>query len=238
MIGAALLWVGWFGFNAVSRLGANNSAGMTMLVTHISAAVASLTWMVVVVEKIKTGKPSLVGIVTGMVAGLASITPASAAVGPMGAIIIGFLAGIICYFACDLLKSGLKIDDSLDVFAVHGVGGFMGTLLAAFLGTEMFGGQRITTETAISQSKTQALGVGVTLVWSVVATIIFVFICKATVGLRVINEDEEIGLDLAEQGEQSYTLWTQRKSLICTSEATCKKAKPRPDRSGRGFYNQ
>ena len=234
MIGAALLWVGWFGFNAVSRLGANNSAGMTMLVTRISAAVASLTWMVVVVEKIKTGKPSLVG----MVAGLASITPASGAVGHMGAIIIGFLAGIICYFACDLLKSGLKIDDSLDVFAVHGVGGFMGTLLAAFLGTEMFGGQRITTETAISPSKTQALGVGVTLVWSVVATIIFVFICKATVGLRVINEDEEIGLDLAEQGEQSYTLWTQRKSLICTSEATCKKAKPRPDRSGRGFYNQ
>lgn len=204
MMGAALLWVGWFGFNAGSQLAANNSAGMTMLVTHISAAVASLTWMVV--EKIKTGKPGLVGIVTGMVAGLASITPASGAVGPTGAIIIGFLAGIICYFACDLVKSGLKIDDSLDVFAVHGVGGIMGTLLAAFLGTEMFGGQGINKETAIAQFMTQALGVGVTIVWSVVATIIIVFICKATVGLRVTDEEEETGLDLAEHGEQSYTL--------------------------------
>ena len=140
------------------------------------------------------------------VACLASITPASGAVGPMGAIIIGFLAGIICYFACDLVKSGLKIDDSLDVFAVHGVGGIMGTLLAAFLGTEMFGGQGINKDTAIAQFMTQALGVGVTLVWSAVSTIIIVFICKATVGLRVSEEDEETGPDLAEHGEQSYTL--------------------------------
>ena len=204
MMGAALLWVGWFGFNAGSQLAANNSAGMTMLVTHISAAVASLTWMVV--EKIKTGKPGLVGIVTGMVAGLASITPASGVVGPMGACIIGLLAGIVCYFACDVVKSMLKIDDSLDVFAVHGVGGIMGTLLAAFLGTGMFGGMGINKETAISQFMTQALGVGVTLVWSAVATVIIVFICKATVGLRVSEEDEETGLDLAEHGEQSYTL--------------------------------
>lgn len=173
MMGTALLSVSWFGFNAGSQLAANNSAGMTILVTHISAAVASLTWMVV--EKFKTGKPGLVAIVTGTTARLASITPASGAVGPIGAIIIGFLAGIICYFACDLVKSGLKIDDSLDVCAVHGVGGIMGILLAAFLGTEMFGGQGIHKETAIAQFMTQALGVGVTLVWSVVATIIIVF---------------------------------------------------------------
>ena len=205
MMGAALLWVGWFGFNAGSQLAANNSAGMTMLVTHISAAVASLTWMVV--EKIKTGKPGLVGIVTGMVAGLASITPASGVVGPMGACIIGLLAGLVCYFACDIIKSGLKIDDSLDVFAVHGVGGIMGTLLAAFLGTKMFGGMGLSEgTTAISQFITQVLGVGVTLVWSGVATVLIVFICKATVGLRVDEGAEETGLDLADHGEQSYTL--------------------------------
>mgnify|MGYP003641417168 CR=1 FL=1 len=204
MMGAALLWVGWFGFNAGSQLSAGGSAGMTMLVTHISAAVASLTWMVV--EKIRTGKPGLVGIVTGMVAGLASITPASGHVGPMGACIIGLLAGIVCYFACDFIKSVLKIDDSLDVFAVHGVGGIMGTLLVAFLGLDLFGGQGINKDTAISQFITQVIGVGVTLIWSVVATVIIVFICKATVGFRVSEEDEETGLDIAEHGEQSYTL--------------------------------
>ena len=204
MIGAALLWVGWFGFNAGSQLAANNSAGMTMLVTHISAAVASFTWMIV--EKIKSGKAGLVGIVTGMVAGLASITPASGVVGPIGAMIIGLAAGVICYFACDLVKSAWKIDDSLDVFAVHGVGGIMGTLLAAFLGTGMFGGQGINKESAISQFITQATGVGVTVLWSGIATIIIVLICKATVGLRVSEDEEETGLDLAEHGEHSYSL--------------------------------
>lgn len=204
MMGAALLWVGWFGFNAGSQLAAGGSAGMTMLVTHISAAMASLTWMVV--EKIKTGKPGLVGIVTGMVAGLASITPASGNVGPMGAMIIGLLAGIICYFACDFVKSKLGIDDSLDVFAVHGVGGIMGTLLVAFLGTEAFGGGGINAGSAIAQFGTQVLGVAVTLVWSVIATVIIVIICKKTVGFRVSNQDEETGLDIAEHGEQSYTL--------------------------------
>lgn len=204
MMGAALLWVGWFGFNAGSQLAAGGSAGMTMLVTHISAAMASLTWMVV--EKIKTGKPGLVGIVTGMVAGLASITPASGNVGPMGAMIIGLLAGIICYFACDFVKSKLNIDDSLDVFAVHGIGGIMGTLLVAFLGTGAFGGGGINKETAIAQFGTQVLGVGVTLVWSAVATVIIVLICKKTVGLRVSDEAEDTGLDIAEHGEQSYSL--------------------------------
>lgn len=202
--GAALLWVGWFGFNAGSQLSAGNSAGMTMLVTHISAAMASLTWMAV--EKIRTGKPGIVGLVTGMVAGLASITPASGNVGPMGAMIIGLLAGIVCYFACDIVKSKLRIDDSLDVFAVHGVGGIMGTLLVAFLGTGLFGGGGINKETALAQFGTQALGLGVTVVWSIVATVLIVFVCKATVGFRVSAEEEETGLDLAEHGEQSYSL--------------------------------
>lgn len=202
MIGASMLWVGWFGFNAGSQLGANGNAGMTMLVTHISAAVASLTWAAV--ETIRNGKPGLVGIVTGMVAGLASITPASGNVGVAGACIIGILAGIICYFACDIVKSKLGVDDSLDVFAVHGVGGIMGTLLVAFLGTAAFGGLGINKDSAIAQFGTQLLGVGVTVVWSVIATVIIVFVCKLTVGLRVDEQTEEEGLDLAEHGETNY----------------------------------
>ena len=202
--GAALLWVGWFGFNAGSQLAANNAAGMTMLVTHISAAVASLTWMTV--EWIRGGKPGMVGIVTGTIAGLASITPASGVVGPMGAIIIGFLAGIICYFMCDIIKGKMKIDDSLDVFAVHGVGGIMGTLLAAFLGTAAFGGQGINADSAMAQFILQVKGLVVTCVWSAIATVIIVYICKAVTGLRVDEEAEEQGLDLAEHGENGYNL--------------------------------
>ncbi|MDB2499861.1 ammonium transporter [bacterium] len=200
MIGASMLWVGWFGFNAGSQVAANEAAGMTMLVTHISAAVASLTWMVV--EWLKTGKPGLVGIVTGMVAGLATITPASGAVGPMGAVCIGFLAGIVCYFACGFVKNKLGIDDSLDVFAVHGVGGIMGTILVAVFGVAAFGG--LSDHAIGAQLFTQAKGVGVTVVWSGVATIIIVYICKAVTGLRVTQEVEYTGLDQEEHGETSY----------------------------------
>ena len=185
MIGASMLWVGWFGFNAGSQGGASVAAGMTMLVTHIAAATASLTWMVI--EKLKTGKAGLVGIVTGMVAGLATITPASGHVGPMGAIILGLLAGSVCYFACSFVKDKLRIDDTLDVFAVHGVGGMMGSLLVAFVGVKALGGS---VENAGSQFGTQIVGVGVTAIWSVVGTIIVVMIIKATIGLRV-SEDEE-----------------------------------------------
>ena len=131
MIGASMLWVGWFGFNAGSALAANGDAGMAMAVTHISAATGSLVWLCI--EWVKFGKPSLVGIVTGMVAGLATITPASGFVGPMGALIIGLAGGLVCYYAVGLIKHKLKIDDSLDVFAVHGVGGSIGTLLVAIL---------------------------------------------------------------------------------------------------------
>ncbi len=200
MMGASMLWVGWFGFNAGSQLSAGGSAGMTMLVTHISAAVASLTWMTV--EWIKNGKPGLVGIVTGMVAGLATITPASGNVGPMGAIMIGFTAGIVCYFACGFVKGVLKIDDTLDVFAVHGLGGIMGTLLLAVLGTETFGGFGV--ENVGVQLGKQLFGVGVVVIWSIIATTIITFICKKTVGLRVDQETEHGGLDQAEHGEGAY----------------------------------
>ncbi|WOO41984.1 ammonium transporter [Rubellicoccus peritrichatus] len=200
MIGASMLWVGWFGFNAGSQLAANESAGMTMLVTHISAAVASLTWMAI--EWIKNGKPGLVGIVTGMVAGLATITPASGNVGPLGALIIGFLAGLVCYFACGIVKNKLRIDDTLDVFAVHGVGGIMGTILVAVLGVEMFGGTGV--ESIGGQLKTQFIALGAVIGWSAIATVIIVFICKATTGLRVSQEAENTGLDQTEHGETAY----------------------------------
>ena len=203
MIGASMLWVGWFGFNAGSQLAANGSAGMTMLVTHLSASTAALTWAAV--EKFKTGKCGLVGIVTGMIAGMATITPASGAVGPMGAILLGFLAGVICYFMCGVVRKGLKIDDSLDVFAVHGVGGILGTLLAAVFGHQMFGG--VLGEFNIgSQLVVQAQSLAITIGWSVVGTVVIVFIVRAVTGLRVSEDAEQRGLDQAEHGETAYTL--------------------------------
>ena len=202
MIGAAMLWVGWFGFNAGSQLAANEAAGLTMLVTHIAAATASLTWMVI--EKIKTGKAGLVGIVTGMVAGLATITPASGNVGPVGALILGVLAGVVCYFACGFVKDKLGIDDTLDVFAVHGVGGMMGSILVAILGTSAFGGSGV--ENVGAQLKTQFIGVGVTAALSVVGTVFIVFILRATTGLRVSEEEENEGLDKSVHGESAYSL--------------------------------
>lgn len=200
MIGASMLWVGWFGFNAGSQVAAGAAAGMTMLVTHISAAVASLTWMCV--EWLKTGKPGLVGIVTGMVAGLATITPASGSVGPMGAICIGFLAGLICYFMCGIIKERLGIDDSLDVCAVHGVGGCLGTVSLALFGSAAFGGVGI--EHVGSQFMIQLKALGFTILWSGVATFIIVLVCKAVTGLRVSDENIHEGLDQAEHGEASY----------------------------------
>jgi len=202
MIGAAMLWVGWFGFNAGSQGAANGAAGLTMLVTHIAAATASLTWMVV--EKIKTGKAGLVGIVTGMVAGLATITPASGNVGPVGALILGFLAGIVCYFACGFVKEKLGIDDTLDVFAVHGVGGMMGSILVAVLGTSTFGGSGV--DNVGEQLVTQLIGVGATAALSIVGTVVIVYIIQATVGLRVSEEEENEGLDKSVHGESGYTL--------------------------------
>ncbi len=206
MTGAAMLWVGWFGFNAGSAAAADTSAGMAMLVTHLSAATASLVWMLV--EWRSTGKPGLVGIVTGMVAGLATITPASGSVGPLGAIIIGASAGIICYYACGFIKEKLGIDDSLDVAAVHGVGGILGTLLVSYLGWKgELGGLGINTESWTDQLIVQAQGCLAAIALSVVATYIIVKVVSAlTSGIRVSEEDETKGLDQAAHGENGYSL--------------------------------
>lgn len=206
MIGASMLWVGWFGFNAGSAAAANESAGMAMLVTHLSAATASLVWMFI--EWKKTGKPGLVGIVTGMVAGLATITPASGSVGPMGAIIIGASAGLVCYFACGFIKEKLGVDDSLDVAAVHGVGGILGTLMVAYLGVQgNFGGLGINLDSANEQFIVQLQGCVAAITLSVVATYLIVKIISPLIGgIRVSDEDETKGLDQALHGENAYTL--------------------------------
>ena len=202
-IGAAMLWVGWFGFNAGSGLAANGSAGMSLLVTHLSASAAALVWGLF--ERVRNGKASLVGMVTGLVAGLATITPASGDVGPVGAIAIGSLAAAVCYFAVHLIRERMQIDDSLDVFAVHGVGGILGTLLLAFFGQESLGGLGQVKGIA-AQLGIQATGLGVTIVWSAIASAILMIVVKATIGLRVTSEDEDKGMDRAEHGENAYPM--------------------------------
>ena len=206
--GAGMLWVGWFGFNAGSALAANGDAGMAMLVTHISAATGSLAWMLM--EWVKHGKPSVLGIVTGMVAGLGTITPASGFVGPGGALIIGFTAGIVCYFATQLVKLKFKIDDSLDVFPVHGMGGILGTLLAGiFASAELgiFSGQGYAEGmTMTSQFKVQVIGVLSTFVYTAVVTFIILKLVDIMVGLRVDDEQEVQGLDLSQHDERGYDL--------------------------------
>jgi len=203
MAGAAMLWVGWFGFNAGSALAADGNAGMAMVVTHISAATASLVWMVI--EWVKYGKPSLVGIVTGMVAGLATITPAAGSVGPVGGLIIGLAGGYVCYQGVTLLKSRLKIDDSLDVFAVHGVGGMLGTLLIPFLGVTALGGAGFGEGVTMGGLfGVQLMAVVAVAVWSGVISWILLKIIGATVGLRVSNDAETEGLDITAHGESGY----------------------------------
>ena len=200
MIGASMLWVGWFGFNAGSALAANGNAGMAMVVTHISAATASLVWMLI--DWSRFGKPTLIGLVTGTIAGLASITPASGSVGPIGALIIGASAGIICYLFVNIVKKNLKIDDSLDVFAVHGVGGLLGIILVAFLVDANIGGAGYADGiNAMSQLMIQLKGTVAVLVLSVVATIVITYVVKLTVGLRVDDSSEIEGLDISSHGE-------------------------------------
>ena len=205
MAGASMLWVGWFGFNAGSALAANADAGMAMLVTHISAATASLVWLVI--EWIKFGKPSVVGIVTGTIAGLATITPASGFVGPGAALVIGFAGGVICYIAVSLVKHRFKIDDSLDVFAVHGVGGAVGILLTAIFVDAALGGAGLPEGQSVGgQFGVQLLGVAAVLAWSLLATFCIVKITKALVGLRVSEDVELEGLDITVHGESGYNL--------------------------------
>lgn len=205
MIGAAMLWVGWFGFNAGSALAADGNAGMAMTVTHLSAATASLVW--VVIEWVKFGKPSLIGVVTGMVAGLATITPASGFVGPIGGLCIGLAGGVICYYAVNIVKNIFKIDDSLDVFAVHGVGGITGTLLAAVFASASFGGAGLADGVTMgSQLAVQALGVVATIAWTAVFSWIILLITKSVCGLRVTEDQITEGLDIAGHGERGYSL--------------------------------
>ena len=202
-IGAAMLWVGWFGFNAGSQLGAGGGAGMTMLVTHLSACAAALVWCLL--ERFRNGKAGLVGMVTGLIAGLATITPASGDVGPAGAMIIGAIAAVVCYFGVSLIREKLRIDDSLDVFAVHGVGGILGTLLLAVFGQKSLGGLGAVKSVG-TQLGIQATGLAVTIVWSAVATAIIVMLVKPLIGLRVSQEQENEGMDLAEHGENAYPM--------------------------------
>ena len=204
VIGAGMLWVGWFGFNAGSALAANGDAGMAMLVTHISAAAGSLAWMAM--EWIRHGKPSVLGIVTGMVAGLGTITPASGFVGPVGALIIGATAGVVCYSATAFLKHTLKIDDSLDVFPVHGMGGILGTLLAGvFVG--ILGGVGLAEGMTMGgQVWVQFVGVAVTIVYCGVLSWIILKLVDAVIGLRVGEDEETQGLDIVLHDETGYNL--------------------------------
>ncbi len=203
MIGASMLWIGWFGFNGGSALGAGNSAGMALLVTHIAAATASLVWMFI--EWFRFGRPSLVGIATGMVAGLATVTPASGFVGIPGGLILGLAGGVACYVAVDLIRVRLKIDDSLDVFAVHGVGGVLGSLLVAYLALPAFGGLGLADGvTAGGQFMVQLSSVAVTVLWTGIASYVILKIIGAVIGLRVDQQDEIEGLDLSQHGERGY----------------------------------
>ncbi|MDB2455238.1 ammonium transporter [Planktomarina temperata] len=188
MLGAAMLWVGWFGFNGGSQLAADGGAAMALTVTHISAAAASLTWALW--ERIKYGKASLVGMVTGTIAGLASITPASGFVGPIEALLIGSVAGILCQEAVNLVRNSLKIDDTLDVFAVHGVGGIFGTIMIAVFGAGAW----------VAQIGSLVI-VGI---FTVVVTVVLVKLVSLVTPLRVSEEDEYTGLDLAAHGERAY----------------------------------
>ncbi|MBL81279.1 MAG: ammonia channel protein [Rhodospirillaceae bacterium] len=203
MIGACMLWVGWFGFNGGSALAAGQNAAMALLVTHISAAVASLVWMVI--EWRRFGRPSVVGIATGMVAGLATVTPASGFIGVPGGIILGLAGGYICYLAVDLIRGKLGIDDSLDVFAVHGVGGVLGSLLVAVLATDALSGIGLAEGMTVgSQLFVQAKSIMITVVWTAVASYAILKIAAVVGGLRVDDEAELEGLDLSQHGERGY----------------------------------
>ena len=205
VIGACMLWVGWFGFNAGSALAANGTAGMTMLATHLGAAAGSLTWMFC--EWIRFGKPSVLGIVTGMVAGLGTITPASGFVGPLGALVIGVSAGLVCFMATNYMKRSLHVDDSLDVFPVHGVGGILGTTLTGVFAATTLGGVGFAEGMTMGkQVMTQITGVLVTAVWSGAVSYLLLKLIDALVGLRVSIEHETEGLDTVLHNETGYNL--------------------------------
>ena len=201
--GTGMLWVGWYGFNGGSALGANGDAAMAITVTHISASTAALTWMII--EWVRHSKPSVLGIATGAIAGLAAITPASGVVGPIGGLAIGFTAGALCYLASTMLKIRLGYDDSLDVFGVHGVGGFIGTVMAGVFGAAAFGGNQegLAIGSQVGVQLTAAL---ITAVWAGVGSYVLLKFVDAVVGLRVDEEEESRGLDIALHDEVGYNL--------------------------------
>lgn len=204
MIGAGMLWVGWFGFNGGSALAADGSAGMAIVATHLSAATAGLVWAVL--EWKRFGKASMIGMVTGVVAGLATITPASGFVGPLGAMALGALGAVVCQFSVELIRHKVRIDDSLDVFAVHGVGGILGTLLVAVLASPKLGGMGYgVAKDMTHQALIQAIGVAAVIGWSIIATIAILFVVKAVIGLRAGPEQINDGLDLTHHGERAFT---------------------------------
>jgi len=204
--GAAMLWVGWFGFNAGSSWAADGLAGMAMLVTHISAATGALTWMAI--EWIKSGKPTIVGIATGMVAGLATITPAAGSVGPEGALLIGFMAGTICFYATQAVKGVFGIDDSLDVFPVHGVGGIIGIIMVSFLGVQggLLGSSAGEEWIPMEQLMIQLKGIVVIGIWTAIASWVILKAISSFTPLRVTEEEEYNGLDVVEHEERGYDL--------------------------------
>ena len=205
MMGAGMLWVGWYGFNGGSALAADGSAAMALLTTHTSASAAGLVWALL--ERIRFGRASMVGAVTGVVAGLATITPASGFVGPLGALALGAAGSTVCFVAVELVKHRLRIDDSLDVFAVHGVGGILGTLLVAILAAQQFGGAGYgVAHDMAGQAGVQALGVAATVVWSAAATLALAYLTRALIGLRARDDEIQEGLDLTYHGERAYNV--------------------------------
>ncbi len=203
MMGAGMLWVGWYGFNGGSALAADAAAGSALVATHLSAATAGLVWAII--EKVKFGRSSMIGVVTGVVAGLATVTPASGFVGPVGGVVLGALGSLVCFQAVDIVKHRLKLDDSLDVFAVHGVGGLLGTLLVAGLASTALGGAGYAEGMdAGRQLGVQALGALVVCAWSAAASAVILLVCKFTVGLRAAPEAIEDGLDMSSHGERAY----------------------------------
>ncbi len=205
MTGAGLLWVGWFGFNGGSALGAGDAAATAMLNTHLAACAAAITWLIA--EWFKIGKATSIGAVTGAVAGLATVTPAAGFVGPFGAVMLGGLAGVICFGAVLLVKQIMKIDDSLDVFAVHGVGGILGSLLFPIFMVESFGGPGLPEGTSMmAQLSSQAIGVGAVAAWTLFATLGIAFVISFALPMRVDEEAEQNGLDLTSHGERGWDL--------------------------------
>ena len=204
--GTGMLWVGWFGFNAGSALGANGDAAMALFVTHLSAAMATLVWLAI--EWVQLGKPSVLGAATGSIAGLAAITPASGYVGPIGALAIGAASAVLCYVFATKLKQRLGYDDSLDVFGVHGVGGFLGTILCGIFAAEMFGGNQAGAESysILGSVWTQIVGASSAAIYTIIATIVILKLTQLLVGLRVDATTETRGLDLAEHEERGYIL--------------------------------